>query len=138
MTEQVSLEAAIECVLRNGPTFETIAGLCKMAVEESQKQADAPVAWMDACDNLFYSEEDAYKTGFQPIQTLMRFPKTTDARRYEPGSFKWNTPPDEPELLKALKRIVDEPNNTMSDGKALKEIIRIARAAIAKATGTQS
>ena len=29
----VSLEVAIEVVLRNGPTFETIAGLCKMAVE---------------------------------------------------------------------------------------------------------
>lgn len=41
----------------------------------------------------------------------------------------------ESDLLKALKRIVDEPNNSMSDGKALKEIIRIARAAIAKATG---
>jgi len=33
MTETVSLEVAIEVVLRNGPTFETIAGLCKMAVE---------------------------------------------------------------------------------------------------------
>lgn len=42
------------------------------------------------------------------------------------------------ELLNALKRIVDEPNNTMSDGKALKEIIRIGRAAIAKATGEQT
>ena len=31
--ETVSLEVAIEVVLRNGPTFETIAGLCKMAVE---------------------------------------------------------------------------------------------------------
>ncbi len=44
-------------------------------------------------------------------------------------------PPPEPDLLNALKRIVDEPNNTMSDGKTLKEIIRIARAAIAKETG---
>ena len=43
-----------------------------------------------------------------------------------------------PDLLNALKRILDEPNNTMSDGKALKEIIRIARAAIAKATGEQA
>lgn len=42
------------------------------------------------------------------------------------------------ELVNALKRIVDEPNNTMSDGKALKEIIRIGRAAIAKATGEQA
>ena len=43
-----------------------------------------------------------------------------------------------PDLLNALKRIVDEPNNTMSDGKALKEIIRIARAAINKATGEKT
>jgi len=47
-------------------------------------------------------------------------------------------PPPEPDLLNALKRIVDEPNNTMSDGKALKEIIRIARAAINKATGEKT
>jgi len=33
MTDTVSLEVAIEVVLRNGPNFETIAGLCKMAVE---------------------------------------------------------------------------------------------------------
>ena len=31
--ETVSLEVAIEMVLRDGPTFETIAGLCNMAVE---------------------------------------------------------------------------------------------------------
>ena len=46
--------------------------------------------------------------------------------------------PPEPDLLNALKRILDEPNNTMSDGKALKEIIRIARAAITKATGEKT
>jgi uncharacterized protein (UPF0335 family) len=34
------------------------------------------------------------------------------------------------DLLNALKRILDEPNNTMSDGKAMKEIIRIARAVL--------
>jgi len=33
----VSLEVAIEVVLRNGPTFETIAGLCKMAVEAERE-----------------------------------------------------------------------------------------------------
>jgi len=49
----------------------------------------------------------------------------------------YTTPPAASDLLNALKRIVDEPNNTMSDGKALKEIIRIARLAIAKATGEQ-
>jgi len=50
----------------------------------------------------------------------------------------YTTPPAAqaaPDLLNALKLIVDEPKNTMSDGKALKEIIRIARAAIAKETG---
>jgi hypothetical protein len=41
------------------------------------------------------------------------------------------------ELLEALEKILEEPNNTMSDGKALKEIVRVARAAIAKATGEQ-
>ena len=35
--ETVSLEVAIEVVLRNGPTFETIAGLCKMAVKAERK-----------------------------------------------------------------------------------------------------
>ena len=57
------------------------------------------------------------------------------------GTLLYTTPPaahPTPDLLNALKRIVDEPNNTMSDGKALKEIIRIARAAIAKATGEQA
>ena len=37
MTETVSLEAAIEVVLRNGPNFELIAGLCKMAVEAERE-----------------------------------------------------------------------------------------------------
>lgn len=53
--ETVSLEAAIEVVLRNGPTFETIAGLCKMAVEAErkiimdslQKQADLATDALD-------------------------------------------------------------------------------------------
>jgi len=53
------------------------------------------------------------------------------------GTKLYTTPPAASDLLNALKRIVDEPNNTMSDGKALKEIIRIARLAIAKATGEQ-
>ena len=34
-------------------------------------------------------------------------------------------------LVEALRRILEVPGNTMSDGKALKEIVRIARAAIA-------
>lgn len=36
-TETISLEVAIEVVLRNGPTFETIAGLCNMAVEAERE-----------------------------------------------------------------------------------------------------
>jgi hypothetical protein len=40
-----------------------------------------------------------------------------------------------PELLEALTRILKQPNETASDGKALREIVRIARSAIAKATG---
>lgn len=42
MTEKVSLEVAIEVVLRNDPNFETIAGLCKMAVE-AEREACAVV-----------------------------------------------------------------------------------------------
>ena len=44
MNETVSLEVAIEVVLRNGPTFETIAGLCKMAVE-AEREACARECW---------------------------------------------------------------------------------------------
>lgn len=49
-----------------------------------------------------------------------------------PTTLSLYTHPDERVVLleSALKRILDEPNNTMSDGKALKEIIRIARAAL--------
>ena len=55
MSETVSLEVAIEVVLRDGPTFETIAGLCKMAVEAEReliarsmdKQADLACDYLD-------------------------------------------------------------------------------------------
>lgn len=40
MSEQMSLEAAIEAVLHHGPTFETIAELCKMAVEAAKQSDD--------------------------------------------------------------------------------------------------
>lgn len=43
MTDSVSLEVAIEVVLRNGPNFEMIAGLCKMSVE-AEREACAKVA----------------------------------------------------------------------------------------------
>jgi hypothetical protein len=42
-TEKISLEVAIEVVLRNGPNFELLAGLCKMAVE-AEREACAEVA----------------------------------------------------------------------------------------------
>jgi hypothetical protein len=35
------------------------------------------------------------------------------------------------EMETALRKILEEPSNTMSDGKALKEIVRIARAVLA-------
>lgn len=42
MSDTVSLEVAIEVVLRNGPNFELIAGLCKMAAE-AEREACAKV-----------------------------------------------------------------------------------------------
>jgi uncharacterized protein (UPF0335 family) len=39
------------------------------------------------------------------------------------------------DLLKALRRVLEAPKETLSDGKALREIVRITRAAIAKAEG---
>ena len=42
-TDKISLEFAIEVVLRNGPTFEMIAWLCKMAVE-AEREACAQLA----------------------------------------------------------------------------------------------
>lgn len=39
------------------------------------------------------------------------------------------------ELVEALNNIIEEPKNTMSDNKALREIVRIAKAALAKAEG---
>jgi uncharacterized protein (UPF0335 family) len=39
------------------------------------------------------------------------------------------------ELVEALNNIIEEPKNTMSDNKALREIVRIVKAALAKAEG---
>ena len=39
------------------------------------------------------------------------------------------------ELVEALGAIVEEPKNTMSDNKALREMVRVAKAALAKAQG---
>jgi len=66
---------------------------------------------------------------------IVRFDGVENMEQLPVGTKLYTTPPAASDLLNALKRIVDEPNNTMSDGKALKEIIRIARLAIAKATG---
>jgi hypothetical protein len=46
MSDTVSLEVAIEVVLRNGPNFELIAGLCKMAAE-AEREACAKL-----CDEM--------------------------------------------------------------------------------------
>jgi len=52
--QTVSLEVAIEMVLRNGPTFETIAGLCKMASEAERK------AEREACARITETSPDRY------------------------------------------------------------------------------
>jgi|LauGreDrversion4_2_1035121.scaffolds.fasta_scaffold01401_6 hypothetical protein len=56
MTEKVSLEVAIEVVLRNNPNFETIAGLCKMAVEAER---EACAKHFDGSDYMMYRSEVA-------------------------------------------------------------------------------
>jgi hypothetical protein len=66
-SETVSLEVAIEVVLRNKPTFETIAGLCKMAVEadrlaqqaeqEKQREKSRSIAQMDTDKLLEIAKE---------------------------------------------------------------------------------
>lgn len=47
MSDTVSLEVAIEVVLRNGPNFELIAGLCKIAAE-AEREACARVCLEEA------------------------------------------------------------------------------------------
>ena len=79
----------------------------------------------------------------EPVAHLTRFGKSyllvDDAITLTPdlfderGECKLYASPDAKRVARmesALKRILDEPNNTMSDGKALREIIRIARAAV--------
>jgi hypothetical protein len=65
MTEKVSLEVAIEVVLRNNPNFETIAGLCKMAVE-AEREACAKV-----CEE-YETENDITATWLNIIATAIR------------------------------------------------------------------
>ena len=73
MNETVSLEVAIEVVLRNGPTFETIAGLCKMAVEAEREKV---AAWMI---------EKGYATGHgDTIEDLLQELEWQIAEKQEP------------------------------------------------------
>lgn len=65
MSETVSLEVAIEVVLRNGPTFETIAGLCKMAVE-AEREACAKL-----CDE-YETEDDITTTWLNIVADAIR------------------------------------------------------------------
>ncbi len=71
----VSLEVAIEVVLRNGPTFETIAGLCKMAVEADRLAQRKPLT-----DEQIW-EMDAYKMALTDQETrwLYRFARAIEA-----------------------------------------------------------
>ena len=94
----------------------------RQAIAEAKKQ-DEPVAYINVEQRkIEWAKYTSWET-----PTVVNLPKIP----------LYTTPPAASDLLNALKRIVDEPNNTMSDGKALKEIIRIARLAIAKATGEQ-
>jgi hypothetical protein len=100
----------------------------RTAIAEAEKQE--PVAWYTD-DHLTDRSATTYSKDMVYRWQCKGWPVTP----------LYTTPPaaqPAPDLLNALKRIVDEPNNTMSDGKALKEIIRIARAAISKATGEQA
>jgi hypothetical protein len=61
------------------------------------KQTYKPIAWMDADDNLFYTEEDAFKTGVKPIRPLLSGPEqiapnynaTSDERLMEIPKREW-------------------------------------------------
>lgn len=77
------------------------------------KQADKPIAWMDADDNLFYTEEDAFKTGVKPIRPLLNGPEqitpnynaTSDEQLMEMPKREW-TGLNEEEIEK-LKHLID-------------------------------
>jgi hypothetical protein len=44
------------------------------AASQQQEQGE-PVAWFDSADNVFYTKEDAHKTGFAPIRALYTTPQ---------------------------------------------------------------
>ena len=46
MSETITLETAIEMAVKNGPTFEVIAGICKLAVEAER------TACAELCDDM--------------------------------------------------------------------------------------
>ena len=77
------------------------------------KQAYKPIAWMDADDNLFYTEEDAFKTGVKPIRPLLSGPEqiapnynaTSDERLMEIPKREWIGLSEEE--IDKLKHLVD-------------------------------
>lgn len=121
---------------RHAGLFPSPNVVCQITVEDLRKG-------LYAADTLRTAIEQAEKQ--EPVATVVgKFLDRKDTLRtcIDPelplGTKFYTTPPAAPDLLETLKRIVDEPNNTMSDGKALKEIIRIARLAITKATGEKT
>lgn len=51
----------------------TAYDLMREALKEAASMQE-PVLWMDSGDDIFYTEEDAYKVGFQPIRPLYTSP----------------------------------------------------------------
>jgi hypothetical protein len=67
MAEEVSLEVAIEVVLRNGPTFETIAGLCKMAAEAERNRTWTQAHWTEYERSIAAAERQRLHDKFMEI-----------------------------------------------------------------------
>jgi hypothetical protein len=67
MAEEVSLEVAIEVVLRNGPTFETIAGLCKMAAEAERNRTWTQAHWTEYERSIAAAERKRLHDKFMEI-----------------------------------------------------------------------
>ena len=121
-SETVSLEVAIEVVLRNKPTFEAIAGLCKMAVEAdrlAQQVEQEPVAWMNkhgACMSAVFKEVDATASEYTtPLYTSppQRQPLTHEQRfdlltKFEPHKNKWEAPAILIDMVEAAHKIKGE------------------------------
>jgi hypothetical protein len=130
MTDREAMKqalGALENAETDGNCEYGATDLLRAAIEQAERQE--PVAWITKWSRkgsrgtvLGYKKERCHDGDVEYIPLYTTPPAAQPA----------------PDLLNALKRIVDEPNNTMSDGKALKEIIRIARTAIAKTTGKQA